>query len=234
MLEAELARALGERKGQERQHAGAGLDELGRERHHLARPGLERRRVGDAGGDAAERGVALPERGPVGSGEVGPGRQRADEGPVEVRATRSRAALHDREPVGREHERVDARAELLRRGDGGAVHADALGLAHREPHLGLDGHVSAPAGDAREPFRRALADELHVLPGPEREPLGRDVHGLEQVRLPRPVRPGHEDEPWLERELEPFVRADVAERHLGHDQAVLLSSRAVPRERRVA
>ena len=74
MLEAELARALGERRREEREHPGARLDELRCERHDLARPGLERRGVGDARSDAAERRVALPERGRVRRREVGRGR----------------------------------------------------------------------------------------------------------------------------------------------------------------
>jgi hypothetical protein len=44
------------------------------------------------------------------------------------------------------------------------------------------------------------------------------VQRLEQVRLAGAVRARDEDEPGLERELEPFVRAKVAERDALDDQ----------------
>ena len=71
--------------------------------------------------------------------------------------------------------------------------------------------LAAPARDAGRAVRGAVADELRVLARPEREALRRDVHRLEEVRLARAVRPRDEHEPGLELELEPFVRADVAE-----------------------
>jgi hypothetical protein len=45
------------------------------------------------------------------------------------------------------------------------------------------------------------------------------MEALEEVRLSRAVRPDRQDEPRLELELEPGVRAIVAERELLDDQA---------------
>jgi hypothetical protein len=44
------------------------------------------------------------------------------------------------------------------------------------------------------------------------------VQRLEQVRLPSPVRAGHEDDAGLEDELELGVRAEFSERGLVNDQ----------------
>ena len=73
------------------------------------------------------------------------------------------------------------------------------------------GTVPRRPRDDGPPLLGAAPDELRVLPRPEREPLRRQVDGLEEVRLAGAVRAGDEHEPGLERELEAFVRADVAE-----------------------
>ena len=44
------------------------------------------------------------------------------------------------------------------------------------------------------------------------------MQGLEQVGLPRPVRPDGKDEPRLEIEIEPRVRANVPEGDRANDQ----------------
>jgi hypothetical protein len=46
------------------------------------------------------------------------------------------------------------------------------------------------------------------------------VQRFEEVRLAGAVRAGDEDEAGLQRELEPFVRAEVAERDVPDDQAL--------------
>ena len=87
-----------------------------------------------------------------------------------------------------------------------------------------DGHRHRPAA-ARQldaAGSGALADQLHVRARAGREALRADVQRLEQVRLAGAVRPGDEDEPRLERELEPGVRPEVAERDLGDDQPASL------------
>ncbi len=111
-------------------------------------------------------------------------------------------------------------AQLLRRGDGGAVHADPLRLtrARASPRPRRRTVSAARRRRSRAPPRRPARTSCASCARPEREPLGRDVHRLEQVRLPGAVRARDEDEPRLERELEPWVRADVAERDLLHDQ----------------
>jgi hypothetical protein len=69
-----------------------------------------------------------------------------------------------------------------------------------------------PGGALAEP------DELRVGARPWREPLRPDVQRLEQVRLARAVRAHDEHEAGTELQLEPRVRADVAERDLRDDQ----------------
>jgi hypothetical protein len=50
------------------------------------------------------------------------------------------------------------------------------------------------------------------------EALRADVQCLQEVRLPRAVSPGYEDQPGPERKLEPGVRPELAERDLVDDQ----------------
>src|SRR5207237_3786026 len=81
--------------------------------------------------------------------------------------------------------------------------------------------VPRPAPRARAPdsgARLAEADQLRVRARPRREALGPDVQRLEQVRLPRTVRPHDEHEPRLEPEVESRVRAVVAKRDRLDDQ----------------
>ena len=65
----------------------------------------------------------------------------------------------------------------------------------------------------------AEADEVRVEPGPRREPLGRDVKRLQKIGLARTVRPGGEDEPGLEGEIEIGVGAEVAKCEARDDQS---------------
>ena len=217
-FEPELPRALGEGRRQELEHPAARLDELCRERHDLVRPRLERRGVGHPCRHTAQGGIALPERGRIGGRHVRARGERPREHAVEVRATGRWAALDHREPVRRERECVQTGAQLFRGREGGAVPPDPLRLACGDPDLRLDRDRAAAAGDPRESLLRATADDLAVLTRPEREPLRREVHRLEQVRLAGAVPARDEDEPWLELELEPRIRAHVAERNLLHDQ----------------
>ena len=79
----------------------------------------------------------------------------------------------------------------------------------------LDSEPDRPAlvvaGDDRATLLRAAPHELCVLARPEGEPLGRQVHRFQEVRLPGAVRARDEHEPGFQRQLEPFVRAAVAE-----------------------
>ena len=84
----------------------------------------------------------------------------------------------------------------------------------------LDRH----AGRARRAARsraavRAEADQLRVGARPRREALRAEVQRLEQVRLAGAVRADDEHEPRLEGEVEPGVRAEVAQRERADDQA---------------
>jgi hypothetical protein len=55
----------------------------------------------------------------------------------------------------------------------------------------------------------AEPDQLRICPGAWREPLGRDVQRLEEIRLAGAVRADEQDEPGLEGELERGIRAEV-------------------------
>ena len=226
VLEAELRGTLGEDGHEHREQPCPRLDELLPERHDLRRPRLERGGVGDAGGDPPEGRVALAERGRVRGRHVGTGRQDPGHHPVEVRAAQRRPALDDGQPVGGERQRVDAGAQLLGGAHGRAVPADPLRLSIGEPYLCRDGCTAALSVDPRQTGVGAVPHDLRVLARPERDALCGEVHGLEKVRLARAVPPGDEDEPRLEPELQPGVRADVAERHLLHDQVGAPSRRA--------
>ena len=116
------------------------------------------------------------------------------------------------------------RRERSSSADARAAPFQRIRFGSRVEILTSDSTATAPRlpGHARNGLLRATTDDLAVLTRPEREPLRREVHRLEQVRLPRAVPARDEDEPWLELELEPRIRAHVAERNLLHDQVVSL------------
>jgi hypothetical protein len=63
------------------------------------------------------------------------------------------------------------------------------------------------------------ADQLCVRPSPRREALRRDVQRLQQVGLADAVRTDGENEPRLERDVEPLVRPVLREMKRLDDQA---------------
>lgn len=75
------------------------------------------------------------------------------------------------------------------------------------------------AGDRDSSAGLTEADQLRIRTRAGREPLSRDMEALEKVRLAGAVWPNRENEAGLELELEPGVRAIVAERELLDDQA---------------
>jgi len=77
--------------------------------------------------------------------------------------------------------------------------------------------VPPPDGDAAAGLTEA--DQLGVVARAWREALRADVQRLEQVRLADAVRPDRKNEPRLQLQLEPFIRAKVAQRDAGDDQA---------------
>ena len=159
-----------------------------------------------------------PTRGRVLAGELSPAREEPAERAVEVRPPRRRAALDDTEAVGREDERLESRAQLVGRAERTAVHADPPGVARREDDVDLDRDLGARSCQLHPPRRLTEADELRVVARTGREPLGADMKRLEKVRLPGPVRAGHEDDPRLERELELRIGAEVSKRGVSDDQ----------------
>ena len=177
--------------------------------------------------DAAERGVALRERGAVRGRQARARRQQAAQRAVDVRAAYGGAALDDREPVGREDERRDLRPQLLGRAQRRAVHGCALRRTGAERDLELDrDRRRAPTAQRHPGGALAEADQLRVGARARREALRADVQRLEQVRLAGAVRPDDEHEPRLEVEVEPGVRAEVAERDVRDDQPGRPSRRA--------
>lgn len=102
---------------------------------------------------------------------------------------------------------------------GRTVQAGALCLPSLERHLDLDRSATVLAGDRHPGAGLAEANQLRVGSRARREPLSRNMEALEKVRLARTVRSNGEDEAGLELELEPGVRAVVAERELLDDQA---------------
>ena len=140
------------------------------------------------------------------------GRRRPSDA-VEVRAARGGPALHDREPIGREDERRDLRAQLLGRRGAARRSASPASLPGLQRDLELDRRgrrCHRRARPASQPPPRRI--ELRVRPRPRRETLRADVQRLEQVRLARSVGAGDEHEAGHELELEPLVGAEVAER----------------------
>ena len=85
----------------------------------------------------------------------------------------------------------------------------------------VERRVTSPADEPDARGRRAEADQLRVDPRARREPLRADVQRLEQVRLAGAVRADDEDDPRLQAELEPGVRAEVAQRDRRDDQTRL-------------
>ena len=190
---------------------------------HLRRPGREHVRPGEPQRDAAKGRVALPDRGGVVDREVRAGRVEPAERAVDVGPPGGRAPLDDDEPVGGEDERRELAAELLRRAERGAVETRPLAArsALRTTET-VTGTAPLRPASSIAGGRRAVPDQLRVRARARREALRADVERLEQVRLAGAVRAGDEDEPRLERELQPGIRPEVAERDLGDDQPASL------------
>src|SRR5207237_1442093 len=86
----------------------------------------------------------------------------------------------------------------------------------------VDARLTARAAEGHTARLLAEAHDLRVRARARREALRPHVHGLEQVRLAGAVRPGHEHETRLQRNLEACVRADVAQRNAFDDQPASL------------
>ena len=164
------------------------VDEIRAEARHLLRPRHDRAARGQTGGSAPERGVSLSHGRRVLGRDVRPRRLKPHKHSVEVRASRRRPALDDRETVGREDERLDLAAKLLGRREPRAVQRPALRGGRRERDADVERRLTAPTGKRDSRSRRAEADQLRVDARARREPLRSDVQGLEQVRLARAVR----------------------------------------------
>src|SRR5205085_7624346 len=108
----------------------------------------------------------------------------------------------------------------LRRAERRAVQPRSLRLAAPEYDLERERRPGARALERNPRGRLAEADQLRVRARPRREALRSHVQRLEQVRLPRAVRPDDEHEPRLEPDLEPFVGAVVAKRDRLDDQSL--------------
>ena len=119
---------LPERPAEQVEQPDTGLDESRAERGQLRGPRRDRRPVAEL-----ERGVPLCESGGVVGGQLRPGGQQACQRAVEVRASRGRAGLDDRQPVRREDERRRLAAQLLRRAEARAVQLGPFPLGRRQP-----------------------------------------------------------------------------------------------------
>ena len=174
-------------------------------------------------GRPLESRVSLRERGRVVRRHRRAGREEAAQGPVEVRPAGGRAALDDREPVGREDERRGLAAELLGRAEPRTVHLRPLALDRRTAQTPIRSGAAPRVPSSR--IRAALlaeADQLGVGARPRREALRADVQRLEQVRLAGAVRADRQHEARLERELQARVRADVRQEDRADDQPASL------------
>jgi len=111
--------------------------------------------------------------------------------------------------------------KLLGGAERGAVQTCAARLARVQDDVGLEGPRAVRPRERDAARVGAEADQLCVAPRSRREALGPDVECLEEVGLAGAVRAGDEDDPGLERELEPRIRAEVPERDRADDQAGL-------------
>src|SRR5262249_29474097 len=145
-------------------------------------------------------------------------RRETAEDTVEIRTPRSRWALDHAKPVGRENERRNKRSQLLRRPQRCPVQAGSLALSPPYRHLELEPHLATPACGRRTSALRAEAHNRRIGASAWRDPLGGEMDGLEQVRLAHAVRTHDEHESGLQHQLEPLVRAKVAERSGFDDQ----------------
>lgn len=170
-------------------------------------------------GDSSESAVALRKRGGIVSRHRGPAGEEPSQCPVEVGPAHSGTALHDCQAIGSENKRRKAGAQLLGRTKRRTVQASTLCFPRLERHLDLNRSAAVLAGNRHSCAGLTEADQLRVRARARREPLSRDMEALEEVRLSGAVRPDGEDEAGLELELEPGVRAIVAERELLDDQA---------------
>ena len=107
--------------------------------------GASTSRCGDAQGDAPEGGVPLPDRGGVVQRDVGAGGVEPAERTVDVRPPRCGPTFHDDEPVGREDERRELAAQLLRRPQRRTVEARTFRLGRAEAHRDRRGNRAAAA-----------------------------------------------------------------------------------------
>ena len=220
VVETELAGALGEAGRRAATRLVARCDELARRARRPA-PSTASSASRRESPRATRRSAAFAGRAPRRTRPVSAARagSSAAERPVEVRAPHRGPALDDREPVGREDECRQLAPQLLRRRAPRAVELGALRPRRRERHLHLrTARRRACRADAiaaaSAPKRTSCASD----PGPRREALRADVQRLEQVRLAGAVRRRPRARARLQRELEPRVRAEVAERELADDQ----------------
>ncbi len=109
------------------------------ERRDLLGPRRQRIARREARGNTTQGGVPLRNGSGVVDRQRRARRRETAERAVEVRAADCRPALHDCEPVRREHERRDLRTELLCGAQRAAVQLCALPLADAQRHLELDG-----------------------------------------------------------------------------------------------
>ena len=189
-LEAELVRRARRRTAPAREHFQPGAHERRAQLGDALGPRLERiaRRV--ASGRAAQRRVALRNGRAVLRRQRGASRRKPAENTVEVRAPRSRRALHDAEPVGREDERRRLRAELLGRAQRGAVQPSRACRRPTRPSTSIStGTVAATAPNRGSRALLAEADQLRVVARPRREALRPDVHASSRFVLPTPFGP---------------------------------------------
>jgi hypothetical protein len=184
----------------------------------LLRPRLERLSGRVAAGDSPQSSVPLRDSGTVFDRQPGAGGDEPPQRAIEVRTSRRGPALDHDEPVRREDECGDLRAQLLGRAYRRPVQAGALALPRLQRHLELDRHTAAHSAERNPARLLPEADQLRIGARARREALRADVQRLEQVRLAGPVPPHHEHESRLEAEVELLVRAEVPERDRADDQ----------------
>ena len=175
--------------------------------------------VADADPDASKGRVPLAERRAVLDRQRGSRREEPAEDAVEVGAARGGPGLHDGEPVRREDERRDLCAQLLRGPQRRAVQLRLLALAAAEGQLELQRPlVPRPAQPRSAPHRspKRISSPSDRVRG--EKPCVATWSASSRFVFPTPFRPDDEDDPRLERELQPLVGAIVAEREAGDDQ----------------
>jgi hypothetical protein len=129
-----------------------------------------------------------------------------------MRPPRGRGALHELEPLRKEHAHEGTQRDRRQAVDRIPVHTQVLGLAGLKADL--DAVLPVVVSEVEHHPRHALtaaANQLPLVGGARRARRAAEVERLEEIRLARTIRARDDGEPLRELHLRALVVAEVAQ-----------------------